>query len=181
MPKLIIPRSNEKEKAIFEKLNIQLIESLSVEEFENTVINYLNTHNVLNLATCKNNEPRSTSLEYFNNGLIVYVLSEGGGKIANLKANSKVCYTIHDPYDTMQDYFGAIGLQVWGTASFFKKNDNPEKAADIMTYSRSAEALKKHGLEQAASTVNFNVITIEPEKIKYLDLRQGFRNVTWAK
>ncbi len=43
------------------------------------------------------------------------------------------------------------------------------------------EALKKQGLEQMANTVNFNVITIEPVKIRYLCYRRGFRNVIWKK
>ena len=89
MAKLVIPGMNEKEKAIFGHLNIHLVESLTVEEFEKVVVDYLDSHNVLSLATCRDNEPRSTALEYFNNGLTVYVLSEGGGKMANIKANPK--------------------------------------------------------------------------------------------
>jgi len=41
--------------------------------------------------------------------------------------------------------------------------------------------LKKYGLEEVASKINFNVIAIEPIKIRYLDLRKGFRNVMWEK
>jgi hypothetical protein len=70
---------------------------------------------------------------------------------------------------------------VWGAASTFKKNDDLPRFQEIYQYSRNAEALKKHGLEQMASMVNFNIITIEPKKIRYLNLRQGFRNVTWTR
>ena len=41
--------------------------------------------------------------------------------------------------------------------------------------------LKKQGLDQFASKVNYNVITIEPLKIRYLNLLKGFRNVLWEK
>ena len=77
MPKLSLPKSNEREKAMLDKFNVKLVEEMSVEEFENMIIEYLNQHNVLHLATCKDNEPRCTPLEYFNNGLTVYISSEG--------------------------------------------------------------------------------------------------------
>lgn len=181
MAKLIVPKSNERERALFAKLSITLIESLTEKEFEQAVIDYLNKHNVLHLATCRNNEPRSTPLEYFNNGLTVYIFSEGGGKFANLKANPMVSYSISDPYDPLEDMLGARGLQVWGHAASFKKNDAPERFQTIYQFSRNAEALKKHGVDQMAAAVNFNVITIEPTRIRYLDMRKGFRNVTWEK
>jgi general stress protein 26 len=175
MAKIIVPHSNEREKEMFQKLNITLIESISEQELEKVLINYLKRHNVLHLATCRDNEPRSTPLEYFNNGLTVYISSEGGGKFANLKANSRVCYSICDPYEPAEDFFGASGLQGWGIASTFKKNEA------IHQYSRNRDVLKKYGLEEVASKINFNVITIEPIKIRYLDLRKGFRNVMWER
>jgi len=181
MGKVIVPQANQRERAAFEKVNIKLIESIAEEDFLKIIIDFLDQHNVLFLATCKNNEPRCTPLEYFNHGLTVYIFSEGGGKIANLKANPKAAYGIADPYHPDQDFFGATGLQVWGTAAVFKKSDNPEKFNEIRRYARYMEALKRQGLGEAANTVNFNVITIEPEKIRYLNYRQGFRNVIWKK
>jgi general stress protein 26 len=181
MGKVIVPQANQRERAAFESVNIKLIESITEEEFLRVIIDFLNRHNVLFLATCKDNEPRCTPLEYFNHGLTVYVFSEGGGKIANLKANAAVAYGIADPYHPDQDFFGASGLQVWGTASVFKKSDDPEKFKKVRTYARYTEALKKQGMEEAANTVNFNVITIEPAKIRYLNYRSGFRNVIWKK
>jgi hypothetical protein len=179
MPKLVVPHANERQKDIFKKFNIRLIESLSEKEFEQEVSEYLSSHNVLHLATCRNNEPRSTPLEYFNNRLLVYIFSEGGGKFANLKENGNVCYSIADPYEPGENYFGAVGLQVWGKASTFKRHDDPERCAAIQRYSRLGDALKKQGLDQFASRVNYNVITIEPLKIRYLNLLKGFRNVLW--
>ena len=67
MGKLIIPKPNAREKAAFEMAD-------------------LSEHNVLHLSTCRNNEPRSTPVEYFNNDLTVYMLCKAGGKIANVKA-----------------------------------------------------------------------------------------------
>jgi len=181
MARLIIPRTNERQRTLFKKFNITMVDSISEQEFETAVIEYLNNHNVLHLATCRDNEVRSTPLEYYNNGLTVYISSEGGGKFANLKVNPNVCYSISDPYAPEKDFFGAVGLQVWGSASTFKKNDNPDKYEEIRRYRRHKDALKKQGIDQLARERNFNMITIEPVKIRYLNLKKGFRNIKWER
>jgi len=179
MGKLIVPRANEREKSSFEQLNIKLIDTIDEKKFKEVVIEYLNQHNVLHLATCRDNEPRSTPLEYFNNGLTVYVLSEGGGKFANLKINPKVSFSISDPYEPIEDFIGFTGLQVWGIASTFKKNTDLKRFEEILKYRRNLDELKKQGRETMGSELNFNVIIIEPLKVRYLNLKKGFRNVSW--
>ena len=181
MAKLIIPHGNAQEKAVFEKFGIRLIEALSPEEFEKVAAAYISTHNVLNLATCRDNEPRCTTLEYFNNGLTVYIMSEGGSKILSIQKNPRVSFTINDPYAPEKDYLSASGLQVWGSASIFKKHDDPARAREVQKYFRNSRAVAEQGLEQMVNLVNFNIITIEPHKIRYLDLRKGYRNVVWEK
>jgi hypothetical protein len=181
MGKVIVPHANERERAAFASVNITLLDSISEKDFLNIISAYLSSHNVLHLATCRDNEPRCTALEYFNSGLTVYVFSEGGGKIANLKANPQVSYTINDPYAPGEDFFGAVGLQVWGAATVFKKNENPALFNAVRSHARTTEALKKQGLDKLADAVNFNVITIEPTKFRYLNYRKGFRNVIWKR
>ena len=181
MGKVIVPHANERERAAFASVNITLLDTISEKDFLDVIISYLNTHNVLHLATCKDNEPRCTALEYFNNSLTVYIFSEGGGKFANLKANPQVSYTINDPYSPGEDFFGAVGLQVWGTATVFKKSENPERFNEIRSHARTTEELKRQGLDKLADAVNFNVITIDPTKFRYLNYRKGFRNVIWKK
>jgi hypothetical protein len=181
MGKLIIPNPNARERAAFEMAGIALIETLTEEEFLKMAVEYLNEHNVLHLSTCRNNEPRCTPVEYFNNGLTVYMLCEGGGKIANIKANPRVSYGISDPYNPAKDFFGASGIQVWGSASVFKKNDDMERFNEIHKYARTRNELNEQGLGNVAASFNFNVITIEPVKIRRLCYRKGYRNVIWEK
>ena len=107
MGSLIIPKPNAREREAFSRAGVELFEDMTEEAFLQMAINYLNSHNVLHLSTCKNNEPRCTPVEYFNNGLTVHMFCEGGGKIANMKANNKVAYSIADPYDPARDFFGA--------------------------------------------------------------------------
>ena len=66
------------------------------------------------LATSYNDEPRATPLEFFHEGLTLYVFGEPGGKIANIKRNPRVCAAIYEqPLDhsTLNR-----SLQVWGDA-----------------------------------------------------------------
>ncbi len=101
--------------------------------------------------------------------------------VANIKANPRVSYSIADPYHSSEDFFGASGMQVWGRAAIFKRNDDPEKFMQILRHSCDLQGLQKQGLGEAAMTRNFNIITIEPDKIRRLSYRAGYRNVLWEK
>jgi hypothetical protein len=180
MPTITIPHLSESLKPAFSKFGIELVDAIEPKAFEKVVVEYLDNHNVLNLATCKNNEPRCTTLEYFNDGLTVYILSEGGGKLGNIRKNPSVSYTVNDPYHPQTDFFGAVGLQVWGQASLFKSEKHPQRAKKILTNFRNLEGLEKQGLKAAFHSTPFNVITIEPRKMRYLNQRKGFRRVKWA-
>lgn len=181
MGKVIVPQPNAKERAAFEMAGLTMKLSMTEEEFLAMAIEYLSTHNVLHLSTCRDNEPRCTPVEYFNNGLVVYMFCEGGGKIANIKANPKVSYSIADPYNPAEDFFGASGMQVWGTASVFKKNEDVARYRQIRTYSRYLKQLEEQGLGETADSYNFNVVAVEPYKMRRLCYRRGLRNVIWKK
>ena len=182
MARLVIPRCNAREKEIFERHNIHLVEEMEIAQFESLISHFLGTHNVLHLATSKQDVPRCTPLEYWNIGMDVFIVSEGGGKIPNLKANPRVCYSISDPFTPQEDFFGCVGLQVWGLASVFKKNDNPERFRELFGHShyiQDPEGMRRQGIDIASTPINFNVISIEPTKIRYLNIRDGYRNVMW--
>lgn len=181
MGTVIVPQPNEKELKAFALAGLTMLASMTEEEFLAMATAYLDSHNVLHLATCKNNEPRCTPVEYFNKGLTVHMFCEGGGKIANIKANERVSYSIADPYDPGTDFFGASGMQVWGTASVFKKNTDIERFREIRVHSRYLRQLEAQGLGEAADSYNFNVVSIIPCKIRRLCYRQGLRNVIWKK
>jgi hypothetical protein len=181
MGTVIVPQPNEKELKAFALAGITMLSAMTEAEFIDMATGYLGSHNVLHLATCRDNEPRCTPVEYFNNGLTVHMFCEGGGKIANIKANEKVSYSIADPYDPGTDFFGASGMQVWGWASVFKKNENIERFREIRAHSRYLKQLEEQGLGEAADSYNFNVVSIIPYKIRRLCYRQGLRNVIWKK
>lgn len=75
------------------------------------------------LATSYRDVPRATPLEFFNEGLTLYVFGEPGGKIANIKRNSRVAAAIYQqPLDHRKLQ---KSLQVFGTAELVTLRNNP--------------------------------------------------------
>lgn len=75
------------------------------------------------LATCSKNDPRATVLEYFNEGLTLYIYGEPGKKIANIRQNKKVSAVIYEqPLD-----HGKFqkSVQLFGTAELITAKDRP--------------------------------------------------------
>jgi hypothetical protein len=78
--------------------------------------------NALVLATSYRDTPRATVLEFFNEGLTIYIFGEPGGKIANLKRNPKVSAVIYEqPLD-----HGKFqrSLQIFGSAELINVRNN---------------------------------------------------------
>jgi nitroimidazol reductase NimA-like FMN-containing flavoprotein (pyridoxamine 5'-phosphate oxidase superfamily) len=79
--------------------------------------------NCLVLATSYNNMPRATPLEFFHEGLVLYIFGEPGGKIANIKRNRQVCAAIYEqPLDHSKHQ---MSLQIFGTAELINMRNNP--------------------------------------------------------
>jgi hypothetical protein len=79
-------------------------------------------HNALVLATSYNDTPRATVLEFFNEGLTLYIFGEPGGKIANLKRNPKASAVVYEqPLD-----HGKFqrSLQIFGTTELINVRNN---------------------------------------------------------
>ena len=75
------------------------------------------------LATSYKDEPRATALEFFNEGLTLYILGGPGAKIANIKRNPRVSAFIYEqPLDhrKMQP-----SLQIFGAAELITTRSNP--------------------------------------------------------
>ena len=79
--------------------------------------------NCLVLATSYKDVPRATPLEFFNEGLNIYIFGEGGGKIANIKRNRRVSAAIYQQplkHNVLQK-----SLQIFGKAEIINVHNNP--------------------------------------------------------
>lgn len=98
---------------IFKKMNIEM-KHLSKEELEKEIIDYLSKKRPCSLATCgKDGVPRVSIMDYMNEGLTLYFLSEGGEKFKNLKENNKVAIGIGTSAQTIRS---VRGVNIWGIA-----------------------------------------------------------------
>jgi len=80
--------------------------------------------NALVLAKSAKDTPRATVLEFFNEGLTLFIFGEPGGKIANIKRNPRVSAVIYEQplnHSKLQK-----SLQIFGTASLINVRNNPK-------------------------------------------------------
>ena len=79
--------------------------------------------NALVLATSHKDVPRATALEFYNEGLNLYILGGPGGKIANIRRNPNVSAFIYEqPLD--HSVFQRC-LQIFGKAELITIKNNP--------------------------------------------------------
>ena len=134
--------------------------------------------NCLVLATSAKDIPRATVLEFFNEGLTIYIFGEPGGKIANIKRNSQVSAVVYEqPLDhsrlqkNLQIFGKADLINVRNNARLFRskiKKWNIETVMKRIMFSmireknlsdEEAEKFFKKGVE------SLNVIKISPHHI----------------
>jgi len=108
------------------------------------------------LATSYDDEPRATPLEFFNEGLTIYIFGEPGGKIANIKRNPKVCAAIYEqPLDHSKTQ---RSLQMWGKAELINVRN------DKKTF---MEKVKKWNMLEVGKKIMFSLIKdLSPEEQK---------------
>jgi len=179
MARLIVPKVLAFVQGLCKKERVSLRTFNSAEEFTREVIKFLDANTILYLSTSKNDVPRCTPVGYFHVGMTVYVLSEGGGKLANLKANPRVSYAIASRIEGRMGILNVRGLQCWGKASVISIRENPEKFADLMNELGILQRLKQRG--DRLPSFHYRFIKIVPHKIRLLNLREGIYNVTWTK
>ena len=180
MARLQTPKPHEVILNLCKQARVKLRKFRSVEEFEQEVTVFMKNHDIIYLATTKNDNPRCTPLGYVNKGLIVYILSEGGGKLANIKANPRVSYSIASRIKRGKGLMRIRGLQVWGKAVIISMKGDREKFEEALTLMGVTQSLKRRGIKRLPP-FNYRIIKIEPEKIRYLNLPRGINNVTWLK
>jgi hypothetical protein len=130
------------------------------------------------LATCKDNEPRATTLDFFSEGLTLYIFGEPGGKIGNIRANPKVSACIYQ--QPMDHSVEQKSIQLWGKATLIHRKDNEDEfmakvdkwglkgvAKALISPQVESGKIPKDQLDAALDKTlsSLNIIKIEPEKI----------------
>jgi len=147
------------------------------KELEEEIIEYLSKKHPCVLATCgKDGMPRVSIVDYMNDGLTIYILSEGGMKFTNIKENKNVAIGIGTSTKTLRS---VRGVNIWGTAEVFT-DDTPEFAKALELYKPILEDLEElKGSPVQMPPGIMRLIRVNPTKMVYHHYNKGYGNAIW--
>jgi uncharacterized pyridoxamine 5'-phosphate oxidase family protein len=159
----------------FKKIKIER-KHLSKEELEKEIIDYLSKRQPCSLATCgKDCVPRISVVDYINEGLTIYIFSEGGGKFKNLKENNTVAIGIGTGSKTLN----TRGINIWGIAEVFTE-DTPEFAHGMKLFRPILKDMEKTiGTPIKIPKGMLRMIRVTPTKIVYHHTIKGIKYAHW--
>jgi uncharacterized protein YhbP (UPF0306 family) len=139
------------------------------------ILDYLETHNTMTLATCSADVPWAATVFYASSDLRLYFFSVPDSRhCQNLAVNARVAVTIQEDY---RDWRKIKGIQLEGTVTAV--DGLVEKAKAMAVYARKYPEIIKlftnpaSGLfYQAFLKVKFYCII--PERLFFIDNEQGF-------
>ena len=141
---------------------------LSRETIETLITEFMNRQGTCVIATCSDNMPRASTVEFFPLGTTIYILTEGGWKVENIKKNPHVSIAVSAPFAGWEHM---KGLQVTGIAEIGGKSSQ--------IFQEGTEAYRiRRGQENAHLPDFMKVIKIIPKKMDYIDSSlpaKGFR------
>jgi hypothetical protein len=179
MPRIVQQKLSKAALRAFKQKGIKLKKFKTPASFEKELKKFLKKNHVLHLSTCFNNTPRSTAVEFRFHDMTFYVLSEGGGKFGNLNKNTKVSFSIAEPYDSLKDYWSFKGVQAWGKANIHNQKKDFKQFNQALKKMNIAKLLEKLGLKELPSGHNYRIIEIVPDTIKYGNPLEGIYWTKW--
>jgi nitroimidazol reductase NimA-like FMN-containing flavoprotein (pyridoxamine 5'-phosphate oxidase superfamily) len=147
------------------------------------------------LATVKDNVPRTTPVDFFSDGLTIWIAGEPGFKIRNIRSNPRVAVGVYHPMDHSKLN---RSLQVQGKAKLINLRYHRKefmmrvkKFGILSTLEKIAgERVQAGDLSSAGrkewvgKTLNrFNLIRIDPDEITFLYIHptRGMEKGVWEK
>lgn len=138
------------------------------DELRERITSFFKEQTMCVLATCKENVPRATPLEYFSDGMTLYMSTDPGTKIENIKANPRVSigiFSILNPDWAGDNWKRNKGAQITGVATILKPDDpeNIRAKNEVVPWKRFVSALGWDTSKPPRGVV----VKVEPEKIEY--------------
>jgi general stress protein 26 len=128
-------------------------------KLENIICDFLRTQATCVIATCSDSIPRASTVEFFPTALTIYIITEGGRKVENIKKNPRVSIALSAPFTGWESL---KGLQMSGTAEIGRKGSQ--------IFEEGIKAYKKRkDLEKVLMPDFMNVLKIIPFEIDYID------------
>lgn len=145
------------------------------DELRKKIVDYLENHNTMTLATCAGELPWAATVFYANDDLRLYFFSAPESRhCENITANPRVAVTIQEDY---QDWRKIKGIQLEGMVAMV--DSVVEKAKAMTVYARKYPDVIKLFTNPASGVfykaflkVKFYCVT--PAKVFFIDNEQGF-------
>jgi len=139
-----------------------------------TILDYLEKHNTLTLATAGDGQPWATALYYVNDGFNLYILSKPETRhCQNLAQNPAVAVTINEDYKNWREI---KGIQMEGRA--YQLSGRGEKARAWALYLRKYPFVKDFIMlprfKEALESVK--LYKIVPTAVWFIDNTKGYFN-----
>ena len=135
---------------------------LDRQELEHLIVDFLREQSLCVIATCSDNLPRASTVEYFPMATTIYILTEGGVKIENIARNPHVSIAVYAPFAGWQT---VRGVQITGIAEIARKGSN--------VYEEGLAAFNKRRGRTGTVPDIMTVIKVTPSSIEYLDAALG--------
>lgn len=133
---------------------------------------FLRQGNVCVLATCLDDVPRATPIEYYSDGLTIYVAASRATKVPNIEGNPRVSVAIYSrPYTDWTDWYDVTGVQMTGVPELLRYDERPDEyvaALQVYDWRKYRRALGKADAEPRKTTI----VRINPKRIEFRDLAQ---------
>lgn len=119
------PRIRKKTKSEIRKIIIDFLDAASAQVDKKPGRHSCGMvhRNALVLATCSKDMPRATTLEFFNEGMTLYIFGEPGGKLGNIRRNPNVSAAVYEQPMTHRRV--QRSLQIFGEADLITTRNNP--------------------------------------------------------
>lgn len=145
------------------------------EELKQQILNYMESHNTMTLASCRENVPWAATVFYASDGTNLYFFSEPKTRhCQNLMANPKVAVTIQEDY---ADWSKIKGIQLEGEV--VEVDSTIEKAKAMAAYTRKYPSIIKIFTNPASGALYKAFLKVKfyrvcPQRVYYIDNEQGF-------
>jgi uncharacterized protein YhbP (UPF0306 family) len=145
------------------------------EELKRQILDYLDAHNTMTLATCAGNVPWAATVFYASDDLRLYFFSAPDSRhCENLAANSRVAATIQEDY---RDWRQIKGVQLEGSVALI--DSVVEKTKALAVYARKYPEVIKLFMDPTSGVFHRAFLKVKfyrvtPEQVFFIDNAQGF-------
>ena len=161
----------------------RVMEKMPREQLEEHIVNTLKKVTICTLCTSKDDFPRGTPVAYFSDGLRLYIMTDPGTKVENLKVNPNVSVSIYNTLypDWENDWQTIWAMQITGEGLMLKE-DSPEyeHARQLFRFEGFYRALGEDYTELPKGSPILKVTPSKIELREYALIAEGFdRRQVW--